>query len=149
MAKVSNPRKIFQFQIFMAGLNPFLAQEVKIPDIEIDQVNHGDTNYDVKTAGRVSVGNMTINKLCPSTPFDRGALEDMREIQNTFLGGGTIPDVYKKVVTVAQYANDGVTILMSWVYEGVWPTKLNGVEFSRTKSENTIESIEFSVDRVI
>lgn len=149
MAQVTNPRKLFQFTILIAGMNPFLAQEVKLPDMDIDPVSHGDTNYDVKTAGRVTYGNLVISKLCPTIPFDSGFLNDMRLVQSTTLGGGAIPELYKKICTVIQFANDGKTPIQTWVYEGVWPSKINGIEFGRTKSENTIETIEFSVDRLL
>ena len=58
MAQVSNPRKEFNFtiQIAPAPINPFLAQKVEIPEITIDQTEHGDTNHDIKTAGRIKFG---------------------------------------------------------------------------------------------
>ena len=64
-AKVKNPRKKFLWQIIFVKhpINPFLFQKVTVPEISIEQVAHGDVNYDVKTGGRVSVGNLTASKL--------------------------------------------------------------------------------------
>ena len=58
-AKVKNPRKKFLWQIVFVKhpINAFLFQKVGIPEVSIEQVSHGDVNYDVKTAGRVSIGN--------------------------------------------------------------------------------------------
>ena len=55
-AKVKNPRKKFLWQIIFVKhpINPFLFQKVTVPEISIEQVAHGDVNYDVKTGGRVS-----------------------------------------------------------------------------------------------
>ena len=64
-AKVKNPRKKFLWQITFPKhpLNPYLFQNVQLPEISIEQVEHGDVNRSVKTAGRVSVGNLTAQKL--------------------------------------------------------------------------------------
>lgn len=149
MAKINNPRKAFQFQIYIPGINPFLCQDVTTSDNELVQVEHGDTNYDVKTAGKVKLGNLMVKKICDSTPLDQAVWIWIKRIQNTLTGGGDLPSQYKATIRVDQYAPDGVTTLKSWFYEGCWPTKINGVELSRMKSENTIEDIQFSVDREI
>ena len=44
-------------------INTYLFQTCTLPDVEIDQVAHGDVNRDVKTPGRVSVGNLIVEKL--------------------------------------------------------------------------------------
>ena len=64
-AKVKNPRKKFLFGIAFPKhpFNVFLAQKVTMPDIEIEEVAHGDINRDVKTAGRVTIGTLTVEKL--------------------------------------------------------------------------------------
>ena len=64
-AKVKNPRKKFLWQITFVKhpLNPYLFQEVSIPELEIEQVSHGDINRDVKTGGRITVGNLVCRKL--------------------------------------------------------------------------------------
>ena len=38
MANIANPRKQFAFSIFAAGLNPFLAQKVTIPERSFDKI---------------------------------------------------------------------------------------------------------------
>ena len=57
--KVANPRKQFQFGIILPGLDPFLCQKVKSPDLEFEVAEHGDTNFLVKTAGILKVGMVT------------------------------------------------------------------------------------------
>jgi hypothetical protein len=71
MAKVDNPRKQFQFTIIIPGLNPFLAQDVKLPDAEFDAAEHGDTGYLVKTAALKKIGDITISKIMPADGLDR------------------------------------------------------------------------------
>jgi len=67
--------------------------------------------------------------------------------QSSLLGGGAPPDIYKKVITVVEMAEDGATILNTWVAEGVWPSSMPGTEFDRQASDNTIENLEFSIDK--
>jgi hypothetical protein len=90
MAMIENPRKEFNFSIFTPGLNPFLAQKVTLPDWEIDEVAHGDTNYDVKTGGRAKFGSLTIEKISVATAPDNWIWLWMRQIQDVFLGGWSI-----------------------------------------------------------
>jgi hypothetical protein len=146
MAKINNPRKQFQFTIILPGLNPFLAQDVKIPDVELDIVEHGDTNFDVKTAGRKKTGMLSIIKISASETTDRFFWDWIKSIQNTRSGGGLLPFAYKRVCIVEQYSADGITVVQRWQWTGVWPQKINGIEFSRRGSENTIESIDLCVD---
>lgn len=149
MAKVSNPRKQFQFNIIIPGINPFLVQEVKTPDIDHDVVEHGDTNFLVKTAGMKKIGTLTISKLAPIIGLDIAIRVWGNEVQNTISGGGQLPDIYKRPIIVEQYAADGLTVVERWTYEGCWPSKINGYDFSRKSSDNSMQTIEFCVDRQI
>ena len=148
-AKVPNPRKVFLFGIFIQGINPFLAQTVKLPDVENDIVEHGDTNFDVKTAGKKKVSMLTVSKLSPQEGPDLGIHEWMRRIQNTTQGGGQLPSLYKTTAMVVKYGADGITIIERHIFSGVWPQKINGVELSRMSSDNEITTIDFCVDEEI
>lgn len=146
MAKVNNPRKHFQFNILVPGLNPFLCQEVKMPDVDYDSTPHGDTNFEVKTAGMKKIGTLQITKICPADAPDRFVWNWFSLIGNTLTGGGALPSVYKKSIIIEQLGPDGFSVLQRWEWHGAWPRKINGVEFSRTSSANTVEVIEFEVD---
>jgi len=146
MARVQNPRKEFNFQITIGGINPFLCQEVKLPDIEFDMTEHGDTNYDVKTAGRKKIGMLQVTKIFDSTSIDLEIRQWADQIQNTLTGGGANPSDYKRSILVEEFASDGVTVVSTTEYEGVWPQKINGRTLNRRSSDNTTQSIEFCVD---
>lgn len=150
MAKVSNPRKSFSFTVQIAQLpiNPFLVQEVDDPDVEVEQVSHGDTNYDVKTPGRVKVGNGTLRKLMTTDGGDNYMWDWLESCQDAWIGGGLVPDEAKRTLIISELAEDGTSVLNTYTWEGAWPTKINGNSRKRTASENIIEEIEFSVDRV-
>lgn len=147
MAHVANPRKQFQFTILIAGMNPFLCQKLSLPDTEVDVVEHGDSNYKVKTGGMKTYGTLKMDKLSSANAPDNYFWEWIMSVQNEFLGGGVLPQIYKREITVMQLGTDGQTIINEWTWEGAWPFKINGIELSRLSSENTIESIEFQIDR--
>lgn len=149
MAKFANPRKKFNWsiQIVPEPINPFIFQKVTLPDITIEQDTHGDTNHDIKTAGRVSYGNIQAEKLLPSNSSDTYIWAWLDSCQSSVIGGGLVPDQYKKTIEVVELAEDGSTQLNRWIAIGVWPCKMNGQEFDRSQSGNSIESIEFSVDK--
>lgn len=149
-AKISNPRKSFQFSIFIQGIAPFLVQTVKLPDVDLDTDEHGDTNHKIKTAGMVNYGVLSISKICEAVPLtDRYIWNWVQTIQNVLTGGGALPSLYKATIMIEQFAPDGQTVLMRWQCSGCWPKRINGVEFNRAQSGNTIESIDFEIDEML
>lgn len=148
MAIISNPSKAFQFNIIIPGLNPFLCQKVNAPDVEFDITEHGDTNHLIKTAGLKKVGQLTIEKIYSAIDLDLFCYAWQNLIGSFILGGGVIPDIYKKDIIIQQLGPDRITIIKTWLCKGCWPQKREGVDFDRKSSENTLEKIEFCVDNV-
>lgn len=150
MAKVSNPRKEFNFSIQVVGapINPFLCQTVELPEISLEQTEHADTNYDVKTAGRVKVGNATIDKIMTTSGADNYFFDWLASCQDMMIGGGLVPDEYKRSIIVNELAEDGTSSINTWVMLGAWPTKINGQKMDRKSSDNSMERIEISVDKI-
>lgn len=149
-AKVKNPRKKFLWSLSFPKhpLNAYLFQTCTLPDVEIDQVSHGDVNRDVKTAGRVTVGNMTCEKLMTTDGSDTWLHDWLFSCQDMIIGGGLVPSQYWETCIVQELAEDAVSVLNEWLLEEVWPCKVNGLDLDRMASENTIETIEFSVGTV-
>jgi len=147
MAKIKNPRKKFLWSIQFVGMpiNPYLFQKVDIPEKTIEQISHGDVNRDVKTGGRATIGNMTAEKLLTTSGSDTFIWDWMSSIADTTLGGGLTPEQYWKTILVSELAEDGQSVLNQWIMYEVWPTKLNGQSLERMSSDNSIETIEFSV----
>lgn len=150
MAKFANPRKKFNWsiQITPDPINPFLFQKVDGLESSITQDEHGDTNHNIKTAGRVEYSNIRAEKLMSSRSGDNYMWSWFDTCQSSVIGGGAIPDIYKKIITIVELAEDGVTVLNTWIAQGVWPTKVNSSDFDRGDSGNAIETIEFSIDKL-
>ena len=138
--EIENPGKSFQFAVLAAGLLNYAVQDVTGLETEFDQVEHGGARSDIKTAGKQKFPNIKLEKLRPIGVGDNWIWDWLEQVK---LG---LPQGYKRNIDIVQYANDGITITDLWEVTGVWPVKLNGIELSRTKSENSMESIELSVD---
>ena len=150
MAQIDNPRKNFQWSIAIAPfpMNPWLAQKVNIPDISIDIVEHGDTNHDIKTGGRVKFTPIQIDKIMTTDGSDNYFFDWAASVQDSLIGGGLPPQQYKRTVTITELAEDGQTIINTWIGTGCWPSKINGIDLDRQGSDNTIESVELCVDKL-
>lgn len=151
MATVSNPRKKFNFSIKFPNdaLQPFLVQNVEIPEREIEVVEHGDTNFDVKTGGRVKLGMITLEKILVASGSDTYFEDWMVSVQDEMIGGGGVPGGltgYKRTMVITEFKENGTAPINTWTCYGCWPSKRNSISLSRTESDNTIESVEICVD---
>jgi len=150
---IINPRKKFKFRVsFMTlpQLAEFAVQEITLSDHEIEAVEHGFGTTILKTAGQVKPGTVTLNRIISA---NKGAIsgeffEWQRLAQDAISQSGGDPEVYKRILVIDEMANDGQTALDTWYIAGAWPTRINGREFSRTESANTVESVELSVDYI-
>lgn len=149
-AKVKNPRKQFlwSIQFIKHPVDPYLFQSVELPEITIDQTSHGDINRDVKTGGRIHVGNLTARKLESTSGSDTWMWDWLMSVQDLLLGGGLTPPEYWETVIISELAEDGVSILNQWIADEVWPTQVNGQPLDRMSSDNTLEEIQFSVGTI-
>lgn len=151
MAKIS-PRKAFNFRIIFPGypLEPFLVQKCQLPEMEIESVPHSEGNIDIKTGGRIKVGNCTLENIMKSTSGAEanffwdwaGAVQDM------YLNGGLEPFVYYRTMIIEEVGVDGKSTINRWVLDECWPSKMNGLSLDRKSSDNTLETVELSVNRI-
>lgn len=152
MAHKVSPRKLFNFSISFPGFpyEPFLCQKFTAPDREVEVAEHSEGNYDVKTGGRVKIGNATLEGLKRSSKNTESLFfwDWLNSVQDPYLGGGLPPAQYYRPVEVVEFAEDGATVINRWLLEEVFPIKINGQAWDRKSSDNTIETIEFSVNLV-
>ena len=141
-------RKIFQFAIEIDGVDQFLIQEVKKPEVEIGAVKHGATNHDVKTAGGIDVADAELRKVVNAVTADGWAWNWLTTAQE-FDNGGGIDEQYKKNVVFKELAPDGKTTMRSWLWIGCWVRKVSDSDYKRgNQNENVIETVILSVDKV-
>ena len=145
-AKVADARKVFQFRIEIDGIDQFEVQKVTLPEVTVEQVEHGDTNHKIKTAGQVTVGNLTLEKLKRIPNSDTSAWDWLRTAQSQITGGGTLAAVYKKILIIKEMDVTGTVTINRHVCTGCWPTKISQNDLDRMSSDNVIQTVELSVD---
>lgn len=149
MARIS-PRKLFNFSVYFPQLpyEPFLVQKANMPDSEVEIAEHSEGNHDVKTGGRIKLGNITLENIMRTTVGFESMLfwNWKNSIADPHLNGGLEPSAYYQTMIVTEFGTDGKTVINKWVCEEVFPLKINGIAFDRKSSENTVENVELSVN---
>lgn len=146
---VADAKKIFRFRIEIEGMDEFYIQEAKKPEVEIEKVEHGATNYNIKTAGGVKVGEATLKKIKAANSNDDWSWDWLTKAQDMTTGSGGNSLDYKKEVVFRELAPDGVTVTDSWLWSGVWVCKVSEGDYKRgSQNENVIEEVTLCVDRV-
>ena len=161
MNPIKNPRKQFNFRITILDnpfLEPFAVQTCSLPDSEVEAVEHGFGNTYIKTAGMVKVGTLNMERIISAgiASINNAAMFEWQKLaQDGANQSGGDPEDYKKFIYVEELANSGwnglndPVVANSWTCIGCWPTRINGREYSRTTSDNLIETIEFAVDYMV
>jgi len=143
----ANPRKVFNFQVEIDGLVQFEVQKCNIPEPEIESVSHGASNHDVKTAGRISFGDITLEKLRAVETTNDFGYEWLTQAQNPVTGGGGLPAQYKRNVVIRELAPNNITTINQWMCEGAWCKKTSYTTSDRMAGDNSIETCTISVDK--
>lgn len=143
--KVVNARKNFNFKVIMAGVTSFMVQTFTPPEKEIEEVEHGDANFNVKTPGKVSWSNAELGKLLLVAAPDNAMWQWMLQCQNTQLGAGQ-PTGFQRTIQVIELSTDNVTAVNTHVID-CWPQKISYGDKSRVEAgENVIETVTLAVN---
>jgi hypothetical protein len=148
MGRKVQPVKVHNWRIEIDGLDTFECQTCNIPVPEIEVVEHGAGNHKQKTAGLVSVGELSFTKLKPLDGSDSWAWDWFKQVQDTKTGKGGYPQFYEKSVIVKLMGPDNETTAYAWLCDGVFIIKIEYNELSKVTSENVIETVTCSVDEI-
>lgn len=148
MEGIANPIKVDKFIVEIGGLDQMACQEFKIPSVEFDVTEHGDSNSTRKTAGKKKVGDAELKQLKKMEGGDSWAWNWIGEIANQN-GGGKRPSEYQKTIVVRELDADGIRTINAWMLKRAWVKKVDGLTKSRTSSDNVQEDVTLSVDDII
>lgn len=149
IANPVNPRKKFPWALEFAGLEPALVQKVKLPELEVDVAEHGAGNINIKTGGKVKVGDIELSKLMFQNKNERWAYDWMKLVSNVEVGTMGVPSEYKRNGYIIQYAPDLESVLEKWQVFGAFPRKVSQEEWDKSSSENLIEVVTLACDYVV
>lgn len=137
---VISPLKQFKFTIEIDGLDQFLCQEVTLPDQIVEEVEHTEGNFKVRTPGLVTLGDITLSKLKPADTADDWALEWITSVQDLSTGVGGVPADYLRTVVIRLQDNAGNTI-ETRTYTDCWVKQNTGLTLSKTSSDNIMQEV--------
>jgi T4-like virus tail tube protein gp19 len=144
----NNATKVFNFAIEINGIDQFLIQDVKVPEVEIGAVEHGASNYNVKTAGGVATSDAELQKIVPAPGGDRWAWDWLMKAQDPNNETGGLTEDYYKDIVFKELSPSGAT-LNSDLWIGSWVRKVSKSNYKRGKQdENVIQTVTISVNRV-
>lgn len=134
--------KQFQYSIEIEGLEQFLAQELTLPDVTVDEVEHGEGNIVVRTPGMMKFGDLTVSKLVASTVSDTWASDLIRQINNPDTNTGQpVTTIFKTVVI--RLKDIAGNVKKTYELFDCWIKQKTGISLSSTTSDNIIEEAIF------
>lgn len=142
-----NPIKQFFFSIEVDGLVQFTAQEITTPDLEVEEVEHGEGTYIVRTPGLLKFGDLTVKKLISADTADTWARDWLNKVNNPQTNSGSAPSVFMKTCVIRLKDAQG-NVKKTWEYKDSWLKKKTGVDLSRTSSDNIIEECVIAVNGI-
>lgn len=148
MAKIANTAKLFNFAIEINGLNQFEVQTVELPQISVEVAEHGDVNYNVKTPGRITTGDLKLEKIRPLPTTDNWAWSWFNAGADPFTGVGALAGNIKRVIVVRELDSSGLVAVNSYLLEGCFIKSIEFAKYDRMSTDNVIETITISVDRM-
>jgi len=146
IGKIINPRKLYRFAVEVDGLDTAYAQKVKLPKIEVKSAKHGQGPFVVQTASKVEFGQLELETLKPADSSAVWWKDWLALVVNLGTGAMGTPDVYKKTLSIVEYAPDGVTIVDRWEYTGCYPMDIDPAELDKLGEGNAIDKIKICVD---
>lgn len=145
-----NPRKKFLWTLEFEGLEPALAQKVKIPTLTIDAAEHGSANILIKTGGMVKIADIEVSKLMFANKNENWAYDWFRKVSDPERGRVGVPSSYKKNGYILFYNPDLSSVLEKWQVLGCWVKSIEKDELDRTSvADNLMEKVVLSVDSII
>src|SRR5690606_17925353 len=100
----------------------------------LDQIEHGEGNIKIKTAGMWQFSNCVVEKMDNNSFQSKEFWIWIQSINNALTGIGLPPAAYKLGCVIYKY-NHARAPIGNWTCTGVWPQKINGVELDRVSSD--------------
>lgn len=150
IANPVNPRKKFMWTVEFDNLLPQLVQKVKIPKLTIEEAKHGIANIDIKTGGKVTVGDIEITKMMHQNKNENWAYSWLKKCSNVENGQMGVPSEYKRNGYIIWLAPDGTSTLQKWQAVGCWVKDIEPDELDKMAgADNMMEKVILACDYVV
>lgn len=143
-----NPHKKFAYKVEIYGIDSFKVQKVKLPEFGTETAEHGVANIKIKTAGMHNAGDVELSNLWDFGKRNSFAYNWLRLASNPENGRIGIPSEYKKDGYILQLDVDLNRVITKIGIFGCFPKSIDLDEFDSLSSENTMEKLVLSCDRI-
>ena len=142
-----NPRQGWQFQVLVNGFEAAVFQKATIQEVEveIDEFNPAGSVRSEKFAGRVKIGDCTLEKGMFADSMDRVAWDWLTTAVNTKTGDQGAPINYKKDIEIRHVNRVGVPI-QTWLLKGAFCSKISWSDNVGDTSEHMVETLTLTVE---
>lgn len=144
-----NPRKLYRFAIECEGLQTAYVQKVKIPKLDIKSAEHGEGPFKIKTASKVEIGQIELETLKPADSSSVWWKDWVALVVNLGTGAMGHPDVYKKALSIIEFAPDGVTVVDRWDCFGCFPAEVDPTDMDKLGEGNAVDKIKLNCDMCV
>jgi phage tail-like protein len=144
-----NPRKLYRFAVECEGLQTAYVQKVKLPKLDIKSAEHGEGPFKIKTASKVEVGQIELDTLKPADSAAVWWKDWVALVVNLGSGAMGHPDVYKKSLSIVEFAPDGETIIDRWDCYGCFPAEVEVADMDKLADGNAIDKVKLNCDMIV
>lgn len=149
---LGNPLNTFSWKILLFGLNPLSeieVQKVKVPELEIEELEVGAGVYNEKFPGKLKVSDLECENLKVGITGQLDPVYQWLTSCQDFRFGSQPPMVYRKKGQLFLKAPDLLSNLKIWEFSSVWPKKISLPELDLKANELYLEKITFSVSKMV
>ena len=144
-----NPRQGWQYIVLIDGFETAMFQKATIPEveIEIDKFDSAGSVRSEKFAGRITIGDCTLEKGMYADKADIAAWGWLTSAVNTKTGNQGAPATYKRDVEIRHVNRLGVPT-QTWQLKGAFCSKISWSDNEGESSEHIVETLTLTVEDV-
>ena len=144
-----HPRQGWQFIVRVNGFDTAYFQKATLPEVEteIDEFNPAGSVRATKFAGRVKVGDCTLEKGMSSDNADMAAWNWLTTAVNTQTGDQGAPEQYRRDVEICHVNRLGIPI-QTWILKEAFCSKVPWSDNEGGTSEHVVETLTLTVGDV-
>ena len=144
-----HPRQGWQFVVSIDGFDVGYFQKASLPELEteIDEFNSAGSVRSTKFAGRMKVGDCTLEKGMYADNADMAAWNWLITAVNTKLGDQGYPSDYRKDVEI-RHVNPVGTPIQTWKLKEAFCSKVTWSDNEGGSSDHVVETLTLTVGDV-
>ena len=144
-----HPRQGWQFKVVVDGFDVAYFQKAKIPEVsvEVDEFNTAGSVRSTKFAGRMTVGECTLEKGMNSDQGDMSAWNWLTTAVNSRTGDQGAPGDYRRDIEICHVNRVGDTI-QRWVLKEAFCSGISWSDNEGGSSEHVVETLTLTVGDV-